>query len=97
MVNVTHPFNSTAEFWGAILKNASYGASGNYIGLLLGGMMVMLVHSRAGFRGSVPLSVAMMLLLPEMGLLPTWIQGLTIILVSLSFAIFAYERWVGSR
>ena len=96
MADVTLPFNTTTEFYGELLHDLSY-AFGNstLMGLFFGAAAVGIVHHHTGPRASIPTAVGVMMILPKMGLLPSWVGTLPIIAVPLFFGIYVYERFIG--
>lgn len=95
MVNITHPFNTTGEFWAQVLNQASYATgSGTITGIFLFAMFTYLVYKFGGWKGAIPFSTASVLLLAKSGLLPQWTGVVVFMLVALTFSVLVYERWL---
>ncbi len=98
MSNVTYAFNSTAEFYGVFFKNISYALGGGvFAGLFFWALATLIVHKIAGLKGSVPVGLGLAVMLSNIELLPKWVSPLTIMLTSLGFAIYVYEKSMARR
>jgi len=98
MANVTYAFNSTSEFWAQFLQNISYAFGGsNYFGLFLLAFSAYIVWKAGGVRAVVPSTLGIAILLAHGGFLPSWVSVISILIASLMFGIFMYEKVIGAR